>query len=1044
MPRVSIQQTNFTAGEVSPRVAARTDIDRYVNAARRLLNAHPVIHGGAKRRAGSRFVGPSKYGDGGGGENEEDLKPFVTMDLRFVGANGSTAIVDDAQPLRNFVCHGGAQISTAQSVNGHSALFLDGVDDYVEASVITGLEPGTSAFCIEAWVFPQDLSSLPAIFNTRSPNPYNWGMLLGVTTGDVAAFVGWDMAGSSMAAMNGGAPTVGAWNHIAASREGSTFRLFVNGLKVAEVTSAAEIRMGTLPTIGRSPWGDNHFNGYIGYMRMTLGHPRYIADFIPPTGSLLTDLPGFAGGAVRLVPFIYSRDAAYMLELGHLYARVREAGGGPVVAELVTPYTGEMLAELDYSQSSDTMFLFHPNVPIQRLRRLTPGSFDLSAAPFSVTPFDEQGHVPATGLTLSAATVGTGRTATAGAATFLPSDVGRQIAAGPGAAVVTAWTDSTHVTVTISSAFTGTSIAAGAWLLDLSPQGFATPTATGPVGGTVDLRGSITRAADITLSAKTGASVTVTATSAIFAAGDVGKKLFAGGGDADITGYTDSTHITVSVVEDFEAYGYASGGYGISAGVWRLTDVGSYVRINGGVLQITSFSADFTVKAKVVAELDSIVTAPALSWSLETPSWSAANGYPRTGTFHEQRLVVGGSAKYPQTIWGTRIADYLDFTKGTADDDGFSFTIAADEINPISYLASLRNLVAHTYGGEFSLQGGVEKPITPTNVRIRPESAHGSRGVRPVTVGKESVFVQRAGRKVRAMGYRYDFDGYSSPDLTVLAEHITKTGVAAMSYQQEPDMLLWAALGDGSMLSCTLDRDQSVTAWARHVTEGAFESVASIPNGDREEVWVLVRRTVDAQTVRYLEILEEEWTPLFEAADPPVVYGFTVDAGLAFDSEGGQTVFSVPHLIGKAVDIVADGRPQPRQLVDETGNVTLSRASHRTLIGLPFRTEIGLLTPEVGTGSGTAQSNAMRTGEVTLRFLDTIGAKVVDGDGNVETVPFRSLGVAALDQPPQPFTGPLAITMNGWNRGRSELTVVQEQPLPLHLLAVIRKFTVND
>ena len=1059
MPRVSIQQTNFTAGEISPRVAARTDIDRYVNAARRLLNAHPVVHGGAKRRAGSRFVGPAKYGDGSGGSGggSGEITGDVILYCPFDGADGDHATPDLSPFARSLSMDNTLKISSDRAKFGSTSLKVTSTYSGANPIQVAGPEFGFGvgqAYTISLWVYHQatyNATSAPVICHWLSDT----GTLCMVANYGSTSKGYYDNEGFGQA-MTEQPYASGAWVHMAVAYDGApalggtnTLRYFIDGHKqfegaVAHTGSSGTFRIGSPHPPGTWPNAEGADAYYIDDLCVIKAQALWTADFTPPTGPLLTGLPGFAGGATRLVPFIYSRDAAYMVEFGHLYARVHEAGGAAMVAELATPYTGAMLAELDYSQSSDTMFLFHPDVPIQRLRRLTPGSFDLAAAPFTVTPFDEQGHVPATGLTLSAATVGTGRTATAGAATFLPSDVGRQIVAGPGAAVVTAWTDSTHVTVTISSAFTGTSIAAGAWLLDLSPQGFATPTATGPVGGTVDLRGSLSRAADIVLSAKTGAGVTVTATSAVFTAGDVGKKLFAGGGDADITGYTDSTHVTVNVVEDFEAYGYASGGYGISAGVWRLTDVGSYVRINGGVLQITSFSADFTVKAKVVAELDSIVTAPALSWSLETPSWSAANGYPRTGTFHEQRLVVGGSAKYPQTIWGTRIADYLDFTKGTADDDGFSFTIAADEINPISYLASLRNLVAHTYGGEFSLQGGVEKPITPTNVRIRPESAHGSRGVRPVTVGKESVFVQRAGRKVRAMGYRYDFDGYSSPDLTVLAEHITKTGVAAMSYQQEPDMLLWAVRGDGAMLSCTLDRDQSVTAWARHVTDGVIESVGSIPHGDREEVWLLVRRTIDGQEVRYIEILEEEWQPLLQQAGPPVVYGFTVDAGLAFDSEEGQTVFSVPHLVGKTVDIVADGRPQPRQAVDESGQVTLMRPSYRTLIGLPFRTEIALLTPEVGSGTGTAQGNAMRTGEVTLRFLDTLGAKVIDGDGNAETVPFRGLGSSVLDQPPLPFTGLMSLNVNGWDRGRSELTVVQDQPLPLHLLGVIRKFTVND
>lgn len=152
----------------------------------------------------------------------------------------------------------------------------------------------------------------------------------------------------------------------------------------------------------------------------------------------------------------------------------------------------------------------------------------------------------------------------------------------------------------------------------------------------------------------------------------------------------------------------------------------------------------------------------------------------------------------------------------------------------------------------------------------------------------------------------------------------------------------------------------------------------------------------------------------------------------------------MPHLIGKTVDIVADGAVQTQQTVDGSGNVTLPRASYRTLIGLHFRSEIGLLTPEVGTGTGTAQGNSMRTSEITLRFLNTIGAQVYDGEGNEQDVPFRRFGPAVLDKAPQPFTGNVRIETLGWERGRSDLTIVQDQPLPMHLLAAVRKFQVND
>jgi hypothetical protein len=169
-----------------------------------------------------------------------------------------------------------------------------------------------------------------------------------------------------------------------------------------------------------------------------------------------------------------------------------------------------------------------------------------------------------------------------------------------------------------------------------------------------------------------------------------------------------------------------------------------------------------------------------------------------------------------------------------------------------------------------------------------------------------------------------------------------------------------------------------------------------------------------------------------------------VDCGASFDNAGGQSTFSVPHLIGCTVDIVADGSVMPQQVVPLSGNVTITRPSKRTLIGLHFDSEVGLLTPEIGTGTGSAQGNSMRTSEVTMRFLNTIGAKILDGDGVEQDVPFRQFGAGILDAVPAPFSGVVRIETLGWERGRSEFTIVQDQPLPMHLLSVVRKFQVND
>jgi hypothetical protein len=709
-------------------------------------------------------------------------------------------------------------------------------------------------------------------------------------------------------------------------------------------------------------------------------HPTIHGGAVRRAGTFFGAAAKFAAKKSILIPFVVNRDLAYMLELGDFYMRVYQPNGVFTGVEVASPYTEAQLADVDWVQGADVMYLYHPNVFPQRVRRFAVNLWDLSAVPYLVTPFDEQGHALAANLTLSAVS-GASVTVTASAGVFLASDVGRNLISGPGIAQVTAFTSATQLTVKVLVPFTSTSLALAAWYLDVSPQSSITPSAKDPVGATITL---------------------------------------------------DSGAI----------------------GTWRAEDVGKYVRLNGGMVVITVFNTNTNVSARVIQALTATVASPALAWSLEASVWSAANGYPRTGTLHEQRVWAAGSPKYPQTVWGSRTGIALDFTKGANDSDACIFTIQSDESNPISYLAAARNLLVHTFGGEFSMKGGNEKPITPSNVQVKPESKHGSKGVRPLTVGKESLYVQRAGRKVRAMGYHLDVDGFVSSDLTILAEHITASGVTSMTYQQEPYQLLWLTLGDGTLISCTLDRDQNVNGWARHYTDGAFEWVATIPNGNTEQVWAIVRRFVNGAVVRYLEWFDETFAPALPGAAPgssafppyaqAVIYGNTVDAGISVDNAAGQTVFTgLSHLEGKTVDVVADGSVMPQQVVTG-GQITLSRASFRTLIGLHFRTEIGVLTPELGTGLGSAQGNSMRTGEITLRLINTLGGSIVNPEGRVQDLASFRFGTGVLDKTPAPFTGNVRMENLGWERGRDEFSIVQDQPLPMYVASVIRKFTVND
>lgn len=671
-------------------------------------------------------------------------------------------------------------------------------------------------------------------------------------------------------------------------------------------------------------------------------------------GTLFKATAKNADKEARMIPFVFSTTQAYALEVGDQYMRFFTNGAQVLVTgvpyEIATPYTEAMLSDLEYVQSADTMFVFHEEQAIYRIRRFADDSWDANEAPFSVMPFDEIGERPAIALTLSAATVGTGRTVTAASAAFLAGDVGRQITCFGGTLTITGFTNSTVVTGDIETPFQSTAISASEWRLTESPKTTITPGAKDPVG----------------------ASTTLTAT-----------------------------------VDTF-----------------RSTDVGKYVKINSGLVLITGFTSAQNVAVTIEKELSSTAGAEPDSWSLNGAVWNATDGYPRSGTLYQQRLIAAGSPVYPSTLWGSVSGAYLDFTLGTEDDDAFSYELASDQINPILHLVTGKRLIAHTYGGEFSIYGGVEKPVTPTNIQVDGETTYGTSAVKPIRIGKEIVYVDRSGLSILGMSYSSSIDAYDSSDITAVSEHVTEGGIVDMAFQPKPDPVLWAPRADGVLPSITFSREQNVVAAARQITDGEFESVCTIPVSGGYQTWAIVKRTINGSTVRYVEMF-----------DPDIL----LDCSITGTSEPGAATWTgLDHLEAKTVQCLADGVYMGAFVV-AGGAISLPRNAYAVTIGLPYTSTIELLPPEIQTGTGTAQANAMSTHAIYVRVLETSSLKI-----NGKVVAFRNLGSELLDQAPPLFSGIKKLENLGWAEGESPIVITQDEPLPFHVQAVIRKFTVND
>ena len=479
---------------------------------------------------------------------------------------------------------------------------------------------------------------------------------------------------------------------------------------------------------------------------------------------------------------------------------------------------------------------------------------------------------------------------------------------------------------------------------------------------------------------------------------------------------------------------------------WLSTDVGRLVHFKDGHYKITARTSATVAVSTCIASPSS----GSASTDFALGSFSNTTGHPSCVTFFEQRLVFAATLSQPQTLFFSKSGDYEnmdDNYHGTvADDDAIIYTIASNQVNAIRFMTATRTLIIGTAGGEFAVSGGgTDIAITPTNILIKKQSNNGAANVDALAVGNATLFLQRAKRKLRELAYNFDVDGYIAPDLTILAEHISEGGFKQLSYQQEPNQIIWCVRNDGQLIGLTYQREQQVVAWHRHIFGGSFgsgnaicESVATIPTDDSEyQTWVIVKRTINGSTKRYIEYIHNL---NFDETDD-TSFNF-LDSQLIYDGSPVTVISGLSHLEGQTVSILADGSTHPDKVVS-SGEITLSRSASKVKVGLSFTSLLQTMRIDAGSQNGTSQSKTKRIYEITLRLYESIGVEVGPDLSNMERIPFRS-SANPMNSGISVFTGDKEIEFRGNYETDGFIFVRQNQPLPLTILSLYPKLQTND
>ena len=691
----------------------------------------------------------------------------------------------------------------------------------------------------------------------------------------------------------------------------------------------------------------------------------------------------------RLFEFTTNTNNSFMLEFGDKYIRVWNYGIYTGI-EVTTPFTSDILFDLNCNQSGDVMFICSGKYPIQTLSRYSDTDWRMSTYKLTEQPYDEintdNGHT----LTVN------GDTITSTKDLFTQDMVGSVIQ-------IAYYVEAVHTksagevvekkvkrymqAQTIEKTYNNINYNVGAFSTDteLSWKFITHGTWEGTVKLQISNNDGQTWKDYRTYTSKNDYNVT-----------DTGK-IEAGA--------------RLKYVSDIK-----SGSVNCDLSIMPFTQY--------GIVEIKSVTDAKNAKVNVLNGIKE--GEPSYQWKLG--SWNRGRGYPKLCTFYQDRFVVAATDSKPNFIWFSRTGDYPNFgvekVEGTiTDDSAITLPVINRKMCEIRHLVPANDLIILTSGNEWIVRG--DKTITPTNCNLKTQTQRGALSCEPQFIGNRCVFVQERGGTVRDMGYSYESDNYTGQDLTLFVKTLVKGHLAVTSaYAQDPDSIIYYVRDDGQLNCLTYIPEQKVYGWSHFVTNGKYRYVESVAEGEQDTIYFVVDRVINNKSVKCIE----RSIPLYTEDNSDVFLDCYVKVANSIKTD----YINAPHLVGQMVDIVIDGQQMPSRVVPPTGVIKLDGKANVITVGLPYTTKIKIPNVEQQINDGTLQGRVATVSRVVLRMYKSFGGKVGRTFDRMDDITLP---------PNELFTGdkPVILPKMGINYSTdTSICIKHSDPFPFNLLSITR------
>jgi hypothetical protein len=413
-------------------------------------------------------------------------------------------------------------------------------------------------------------------------------------------------------------------------------------------------------------------------------------------------------------------------------------------------------------------------------------------------------------------------------------------------------------------------------------------------------------------------------------------------------------------------------------------------------------------------------------------SFGAPGDYPGTVCFFEQRMVLAGTTDEPQAFWASGLPafDYFKASTPPQDDQAFTFELMSRKAAPILHSLADPELLFFTSAGVQRVIPVEGELFTPTTVGSRTASAFGAHELaKPQEAGTNVLYPIERGAHLYEL--KPSDTGYESNDLSVIAAHlIDNKDWVQTAFRRSPFPVWLGVRNDGIIVGLTYMPEQQVYAWHQHELPGAFvESIAVVPEGKVDSIYVVARRTIGGNTVRYIERIEHR------NFGPVQADAFFVDSGITYRGASTSVVAGLDHLEGEDVMVLADGRVGGPYTV-EGGEISIDVAAAVIHVGLSYTTEVETLplayTSEAGYGLGIMKN----VSQLILRLKQSLGLTAGPSFTDEDQRPLADDAEELLGAVPALRDGPHDVTLQGQWTTDSTVCIKQTQPLPMTITAL--------